>query len=143
MMALPEADGAAREATAVVPMVERPSQGGRNRPGPRPDFQYAARLVVAHHHPARVARQAPRRFRGNVAPLFEHGLAGLLRIRQHGGIDVDHHLVAISGSAGIEALMQRRFREQAERIRLSLGHRRQVAGRVDRPRPRRGPRPLV
>jgi hypothetical protein len=70
-------------------------------------------------------------------------LAGLLRIRQHGGVYVDHDLVAISGSAGIEVLMQRRLRQQSERVCLPLGHRREVSGRVGRARPSRDPRPLV
>ena len=102
VMPLGEADAAAREAAAPVPMEERPPQGGRNGAGPGPDLDHAALLVMAHHHPARVARQAPRRFRGNARAVLEDALTGLLRIGQHGGIDVDHHLVALARGAGIE-----------------------------------------
>jgi len=39
MMTLPEADGAAREAAAVVPMMEGSPQGGWNRPRSSPNFE--------------------------------------------------------------------------------------------------------
>jgi hypothetical protein len=58
VMALPERQPAAREATALVAVVERAPQGRRNRAGPCPDLHGAPVLVVPHHHPARVARQA-------------------------------------------------------------------------------------
>jgi len=48
---------------------------------------------VSHHHAARVARQAPGRLRGNASAPLEDRLAGLIRIRQHRGVDV-HHLVS-------------------------------------------------
>ena len=38
VMPLGEAESAPREAAALVPMVERPPQGGRNRPCPSPDL---------------------------------------------------------------------------------------------------------
>jgi hypothetical protein len=63
-MPLAEADAAAREAAAPVAMLERASQGGGNRPGPGPNLDHAAILVMAHHHTTGVARQAPGRFRG-------------------------------------------------------------------------------
>jgi hypothetical protein len=87
---------------------------------------------VPHHHAARVARQAPRRFCRNARAPLEHGLAGLIRIRQHRGIDVDHHLVPLARRAGIELVMERRFREQGQRVRLLLGPGRRVRGRVGR-----------
>jgi len=62
VMALAEREPAAREAAALVPMVKRAPQRRGNRAGPRSDFQQAPVLIVPHHHPARVARQAPRRF---------------------------------------------------------------------------------
>ena len=76
---------------------------------------------MLHHHAARVARQAPRRFRGNVRAAVEDGLSGLIRIRQYRGIDVHHDLIAFSRCAGIEPGMQGRFREQRERVGLLLG----------------------
>jgi len=77
---------------------------------------------VAHHHPARVARQALGRFRGNARAVLEHGLPRLIRIGQHRGIDVDHHLVALTRGAGIE-VVQGRLREQSQGIGLPLGQR--------------------
>ena len=64
MMPLAEGLAAAREAAAPVPSVKRSPQGGRNRPGPGPDLHRVAMLIMAHHHPAGIARQAPGRFRG-------------------------------------------------------------------------------
>ncbi len=63
MMPLAEAAAAAGEAATPVTMVEGSTQGGGNRPGPGTDLQQAPVVVVAHHHPARVARQALDRFR--------------------------------------------------------------------------------
>lgn len=54
--------------------------------------------------------------RGNVAPLVQHGLAGLRRVRQHRGVHVDHHLVPLAGSAGIQLVMQRGFGQQRQRV---------------------------
>ena len=104
MMPLPEADAAAGKAATPVPMVERPPQGGGNRPRPGPDLHYAPIVVVTHHHPARVARQALGRFRGNARTAIEHGLPRLIRIGQHLGIDVNHYLVALARGAGIEVM---------------------------------------
>ena len=80
VMSLAEAESAAREAAALIPVEERSPQRRGNRPGPGPDLHEAPVLVVLHHHPARIARQALRRFRGNVDAPFEDGLAGLLRV---------------------------------------------------------------
>ena len=68
VMPLCDADPAAREAAAPVPMLERAPQRGRNGPGPGPDFQESPIVVMAHHHPAGVARQAARRFRPRRSP---------------------------------------------------------------------------
>jgi len=43
-------------------------------------------------------------------------LAGLLRIRQHGGVHVDHHLVPLAGGAGIQLVMQRGLGQQRQRV---------------------------
>jgi len=84
--------------------------------------------IVLHHHAARVARQAPRRFRGNVCAVLEDGLTGLVGIRQGRGIDVDDHLVALSRGAGIDAVVQGCLREQRQRVGLLLGHGRRFRG---------------
>jgi hypothetical protein len=67
---------------------------------------------VLHHNTAGVARQAPRRFCGNACAVLEHGLAELIGIREHRGVDVDDDLIALARRAGIDAVMQRRLREQ-------------------------------
>ena len=117
-----EADAAAGEAATAVPMVERSPQSGGNRPGPGTDLQQAPIVVVTHHHPARVAREALGRVRGNARAVLEHGLPRRIRIGQHLGIDVDHHLVTLARGAGIE-VVKGRLREQGQGIGLLLGQR--------------------
>jgi hypothetical protein len=104
-------------------MVERSSQGGGNRPGPGTDLQQAPVFVMAHHHPARVARQAPGRFCGNARAVLEDRLARLIRIGQRLGVDVDHHLATLAWGARIEPVVQGRLREERQGIGLPLGHR--------------------
>jgi hypothetical protein len=84
-------------------------------------------LVMAHHHPARVARQAPRSFCGNARAVLEDGLARLIRIGERRGVDVDHHLIALARGAGIELVMERCLREKGQRIRLLLGRGRRIS----------------
>ena len=97
-------------------------------------------VVVAHHHPARIARQPLRRSRGNARPVLEDGLAGLIRVREHGGVYVDHDLIPLARRAGIELVAEGGLGEQCQRIRLLLGHRRALRGRVGEGRVRsRGP----
>jgi hypothetical protein len=55
-------------------------------------------------------------------------MAGLLRIREHGRVDVHHHLVPLARGAGIELLVQRCLREQRERVCLLLRSGRWVQG---------------
>ena len=81
VVALREASMAPGEAAAVVPMLKRAA------------------------YPAGIARQAPRRFRGNVLPTVEHGLTGLIRVGQHSGVDVHHHLVALARGARIDPVV--------------------------------------
>src|SRR5438034_5176958 len=74
VMALAEREAAAREAATFVAVVEHAPERGRNRPGTGADLFDPAIRSVPHHHPARVARQAPRRFRGNVRAVLEDRL---------------------------------------------------------------------
>jgi hypothetical protein len=57
-------------------------------------------------------------------------LAGLLWIRQHGGVHVDHHLVPLARGPGIELVMQRGLGQQRQRVRLLLRPGRGLRGRV-------------
>jgi len=142
MMPLAIAHAAAGETAAPVPMVERSPQGGGNRPGPGTDLQQAPGIVVAHHHLAGVARQAPGRFRGNARAVLHDRLTRLIRLGERLGVDVDHHLIALTRGAGIEPVMKGRLREQRQRIGLLLGHRRRFRGNVSmpaHPHPHAGP----
>ena len=100
--------------------MERPPKGRRDGPGAGADLDDPAIRGVPHHHAARVARQATRRFRGNVGAIFEDGLAGLIGIGEGRGIDVDDDLVPLSRGAGIYSRVEGRLREQAQRVRLLL-----------------------
>ena len=113
VMPLADTHSAPREAAAAVAMVQRSPHRRGNRARPRPNVHHPALLVMLHHHAARVARQAARRFRGNVRPILEDGLAGLIRIGQGLRVDVNDHLVALARRAGIEAVVQRRLASRA------------------------------
>lgn len=121
VVSLTEGKPTAGEATTVVAMVQRSAYRRRNRPRTGTNLHHVTVGVVSHDDAARVARQAPRRFRGNVRAAVEDGLSGLIRIRQYRGTDVHHDLIAFSRCAGIEPGMQGRFREQRERVGLLLG----------------------
>jgi hypothetical protein len=69
-MTLRVAPAAAREAAAVVPLLEGSSEGGRDRPRPGPDLGDAPVGVVPHDHTGGIAGQALRRSRGNVLAAF-------------------------------------------------------------------------
>jgi hypothetical protein len=120
MVALAEPHNAAREPTTAVAMVQGPSKGWWDRAGPGRYLDDPTISAVLHHHPARVTRQAPRRFRGNVRAVLEHGLAGRLGVGKHRSIDVDHDLIAPAWCAPIDTVMKRCFAEQHESVRLLL-----------------------
>jgi len=101
-------------------MQQGSSEGGRDSTSAGAYLHCAAILVVSHHHPAGVAGEALRRSRGNVAHLFELGLAESLRIRQHGGVDVNHDLVALARRPGVELMVQGGLGEQGQGIGLLL-----------------------
>ena len=63
---------AAGEAAAAVPGRERPPDGGWNRKGLAPDVEYGSVSGVGHDHTGGIAREAPRRLRGNADAVFEH-----------------------------------------------------------------------
>jgi hypothetical protein len=66
--------------------------------------------------PARIAGQAPARFRGNSYPAFQGRLPLLRPVLQHRGVDMDHDLVALPGRARIQRLVQRRLREHDQGV---------------------------
>jgi len=111
-MTLAEAAPAARETASPVAIVQRPPQGRRNRPRPRADLRNLTIRVVTHHHPRRVAGQASGRLRGNVYAIVEDRLARRIRIREHGGIDVDDDLVALARGAGLDSVVEHARSEQ-------------------------------
>jgi hypothetical protein len=65
-----------------------------------------------------------------VAPFIQHGLAGLLRIREDCGVHVDHHLIPLTRGARVELVMQRRLCQQGQRVGLLLWPGRNLLGRV-------------
>ncbi len=79
--------------------------------------------IVLHHDPTRVTRQTLGCLRGNVRAVVENRLTGRIRIRQHGEIDVDDDLVALARRAGIDSVVERRFGDEGQRVRLLLRHR--------------------
>ena len=119
-MALAEGEAAAGKAAAPVPVLERPPKGRRDGPGAGADLDHLAIRGVPHHHAARVARQAPGRFRGNVRAVLEDRLPGRIRVREHRAIDMDDHLVPLSEGTGIDPVMEGRLGEQGQRVRLLL-----------------------
>jgi hypothetical protein len=59
-------------------VLERAPERRGHGAGAGADLDDPALGVVAHDHPARIARQALRNFRGNADAVLEHGLAELL-----------------------------------------------------------------
>src|SRR5215813_1388301 len=136
-MSLNKAGAAAREAAASVAMKQGSPHRWRNRAGSPHDLNGTTVEVVLHHYTACITREAPGRFRGNVRTILQHGLAGGIWVREDRGVDVDHHLVVLGGSAGIDAMMQGRLGEQRERVGLLLSHRVRFPGiRIRVPRAR-------
>src|SRR5262245_7701198 len=79
VMTLAEPDSTARKAAAVISMLQRTPECRWNRPCPSANLHDSSLLVVPHHYPVRVARQAPGRFRGNAWAVLEYRLPVLIR----------------------------------------------------------------
>ena len=75
---------------------------------------------MPHHHAGRVARQPLRRFRGNVGAVFEDGLARRIGVRQYRCINMHDHLVPLAWRARVDGVMERRFSDQRQGVRLLL-----------------------
>jgi len=114
-------------------MMQRAPQRRRNGSRPSTDFDDPAIRIVSHHDATRVTRQTPGCFRANVRAVVEDRLTGRIGVRQHGRVDVNHDLVTLARGAGIDAVVERRFGDKGQRIRLLLRHRgrlrRNVGGR--------------
>jgi hypothetical protein len=96
-------------------MLEGTPQRRRNRARPGGDLHHTALWIVPYHHPASIARQPLRRFRGNARAVLDHGLPARVRICQHGRIDMDDDLISLARRPGIEFMIQRRLRDQPQR----------------------------
>ena len=105
-------------------MLKRPPQRRRNRTSPGADFDELTAGRLAHHHTGGVAGQTLRRSRGNARAAVEDGLPGRLGVGEHGGVDVDDHLVPFSRRPWIDAAMKGRLGDERERIGLLLLERR-------------------
>src|SRR5260370_20169319 len=92
VMALSKTDAAPGETTTAISVLKRPAQRRRDRSSAGADRGDTAVGVVAHHHSAGIACQAPRRFCGNVCSVLEDGLARCIRVRQDRGLDVNPDL---------------------------------------------------
>jgi len=130
VVALTESNSAAGKAAAAVSVVECPPYCRWNRAGPRRDLDDAAVPIVLHTNPAGVTRDAPGRFNRNARAVLEEGLALLIGIGEGRRIDVDDDLVSLARCAGIDAVMERRLREQRQSVGPLLGHRRRFRGAV-------------
>ena len=123
VMTLAEPQSTAREAASAIAMMQRAPQRRRNGSRPGTDFEDPAIRIVSHHDPTRVARQTLGRFCRNVRAVVEDRLAGRISVRQHRRVDVDHDLVALARGAGIDSVVERRFGDEGQRVRLLLRHR--------------------
>jgi len=130
VMALAEPSPAAWEAAAAIAMLQRSPQRRRNGPSPRTDFEDPAIRIVSHDDPTRVTRQTLGRLRGNARAVVEDRLTGRVSVRQHRRVDVDHDLVALARGAGIDSVVERRFGDEGQRVRLLLRHRGRLRGNV-------------
>ena len=86
---------------------------------------------MAHDDTTRIARQALRRFRGNVRAVLDDRLPGRIGIREHRRIDVDHDLIAFTRRPWIDSVVQGRLGDECERVRFLLLDRRPVRGTVE------------
>ena len=79
---------------------------------------------MPHPCAAGVTAESLGRFRGSVGSV-QHRLAHRVWGRQHGIVDMKHHLIALPGSAGVELVVQGSLRQQRQCVRVLL----QVGGR--------------
>jgi len=104
-MTLHERKPAAGKPAAAISMMEGTPQRGRNRARPGGDLHDTALWIMPHHHPAGIARQPLRRFRGNVRAVLDRGLPARLRICQHRRIDVNDDLISLTRCPGVESMI--------------------------------------
>jgi hypothetical protein len=85
---------------------------------------------MLHHDAARVAREAPRRFRGNVRAVIQNALARVIRIRENGSIHVNDHLVSLARRPGIDAAIESRLCDKGQRVGPLVLHARRFRANV-------------
>src|SRR5258708_29284954 len=96
VMALSKTDAAPGETTTAISVLKRPAQRRRDRSRAGADRGDTAVGVVAHHHSAGIACQAPRRFCWNMCSVLEERLTRFFRVRPGRGCDVNTYLVPLA-----------------------------------------------
>jgi hypothetical protein len=121
VMAFRHADATAWETAAGIAPLKRPPQRRRNRPASRADLDEPT--LGPHHDPARVAREALRRFRGHARAVLEDRLAAMLGVGQDCRVDVDDDLVPLARGAGIDPVVKRGLGQEGQGVGLLLRER--------------------
>jgi hypothetical protein len=111
---------AARETAALVPGRERPPHRRRHRAALPADGERIPLPVLHDRDDPRIAREAPRRFRGNAHAVLELATAFRGRIHQDRGIHVHDDLVRVRRATAWQTGCQRAVGEEHERIRATL-----------------------
>jgi hypothetical protein len=88
------AESAAGKAAAAVPLLERSPNRRRHGPSPPAHIEYGSVRVVRHDHAARIAGQAPGRFRGN-SRIGQHRLSRVGCFAERDSVHVHDHLEAV------------------------------------------------
>ncbi len=123
MVRVAVAGAATGKAATAVPSRERPAEGRRHRPRLPPHVQHSPVWTVADGDPGGVTRQPPRRLRGNVRTIFKDRLSCGIVPFQHPLVDMNNHLVPVSGCAPVEVGGQGTFGHEPERVGPPLaGH---------------------
>jgi hypothetical protein len=82
-----------------------------------PRFCVRGLATVRAAHGVSLRERRCTRSRQNPRAVRKDGLARLIRVCEYWRVDVHHHLVPLTRCTGIDLVMQRRLREQRERVR--------------------------
>ena len=94
-----EAGAASGKAAPTIASLERSPEPSGHSPRAAPDVADIAVAPVRHRLDRRVAREAPRRFRGNAGPVFELGAARVFVHPEGRRIHVEDDQVAVGAAA--------------------------------------------